>query len=143
MSSSNIKSWADASSDEESDSEHPRIAPPPSGLPGSESYSALQQAEETEYYAADGDGGGSAGGGNLRVMEDLPANPPFTAYVGNVHRDILNSKEFWAELDGMLEDRGVGSSFAICIVDERFCCRFLATIVSLFFVVLLLCAVRR
>ncbi|KAL7518552.1 hypothetical protein ACHAWX_003369 [Stephanocyclus meneghinianus] len=106
MSSSNIKSWADASSDEESDSEHPRIAPPPSGLPGSESYSALQQAEETEYYAADGDGGGGAGGGNLRVMEDLPANPPFTAYVGNVHRDILNSKDFWAELDGMLEDRG-------------------------------------
>eukprot|EP00804_Cyclotella_cryptica_P005505 CCRYP_003028-RA/>CCRYP_003028-RA protein AED:0.27 eAED:0.27 QI:238/1/1/1/1/1/3/156/552 len=109
MSSSNIKSWADASSDEESDSEHPRIAPPPSGLPGSDSYVALQEVEEMEYSAPDGGGGGSSSvaGTNLRVMEDLPTNPPFTAYVGNLHRDVIgNSKDLWGELEKMLEDLG-------------------------------------
>ncbi|KAL7513288.1 hypothetical protein ACHAXN_010380 [Cyclotella atomus] len=92
MSSSNIKSWADASSD--SDSEDDRIAPPPSNLPGS---AIANEAEDDAEF----DDGGFPG----KTLEDMPKDPPFTAFVGNLNRG-MEGKEFRAEVERLLVDRG-------------------------------------
>ena len=98
MSSTNIKSWADASSDSESEDE--RIAPPPSNLPGSDSYAALQAAEEAEAEAHEYGDGGFPG----RRLEDMPTQPPYTAFVGNLHRG-MEREDFEGEMERMLVDR--------------------------------------
>jgi hypothetical protein len=96
MSSSNIKSWADASSD--SDSEDERIAPPPSNLPGS----AITDDEDDAEF----DDGGFFPG---KTLDDMPKEAPFTAFVGNLNRG-MEGKEFRVEVERLLVDRGV--SFA-------------------------------
>lgn len=92
MSSSNIKSWADASSD--SDSEDERIAPPPSNLPGS----AITDEDDAEF-----DDGGFFPG---KTLDDMPKEAPFTAFVGNLNRG-MEGKEFHVEVERLLVDRGV------------------------------------
>ena len=92
---SHIKSWADhCSSDEESDGGG-RIAPPPSDLPGSESY-------------VDGKDRGDRGRDGKRTTSRRdfvpPESPPFTAYVGNLSYDIRTSNELKTAMDGLLEE---------------------------------------
>lgn len=99
---SNITSWADASSDEESDDE--RIAPPPSNLPGSTSYNNLNNEdedlhEEDELVELEKD---------YSFIFENP--PPYTAYIGNLSYDIKKSDEFGAEVDKLLSARGCVAS---------------------------------
>ena len=113
MSSTNLTSWADASSDEEE--EFGRIAPPPSNLPGSDSYAALQAAEEEAAYA---DHGHRRYGGNGRdrgappskTLADMPTDPPFTAYVRNLNKN-MQQKEFGNEIEQLLLDSDVSFFF--------------------------------
>ena len=88
---SNIKSWADASSDEESDDE--RIAPPPSNLPGSTSYNNLndEDHEEEEMVQMERD---------YSFIFDNP--PPYTAYIGNLSYDMKKSEDFGMEVEKLL-----------------------------------------
>jgi hypothetical protein len=91
---SNIKSWADASSDEESDDE--RIAPPPSNLPGSTSYNDLNDEEddhedEEEKIQMERD---------YSFIFDNP--PPYTAYIGNLSYDMKKSEDFGMEVEKLL-----------------------------------------
>ncbi len=92
---SNIKSWADASSDEESDDE--RIAPPPSNLPGSTSYNNLNDEddhegeEEEEMVQMERD---------YSFIFDNP--PPYTAYIGNLSYDMKKSEDFGMEVEKLL-----------------------------------------
>jgi hypothetical protein len=90
MSSSNIKSWADASSDSDSDDE--RIAP--SNLPGSD-------------FAAAGFPG--------RTLADIPPNPPFTAFVGNLNRGMEN-KDFELAMERMMVDCSVSVTILFGVV---------------------------
>jgi hypothetical protein len=92
---SNIKSWADASSDEESDDE--RIAPPPSNLPGATSYNNLNdedddhEDEEEEEVQMERD---------YSYIFDNP--PPYTAYIGNLSYDMKKSEDFGMEVEKLL-----------------------------------------
>ena len=93
----NIKSWADhCSSDEESDDD--RIAPPPSGLPGSTSFNQLgnmaEDSESEEEYDEP-----------PPKEYNIPNAPPFTAFLGSLHFDLQTSNDLGHELERMLEGR--------------------------------------
>ena len=97
---SNIKSWADASSDEESDDG--RIAPPPSGLPGSTSYHDLaNQSDEEDYNAPP------------PPQYTIPTQPPYTAFIGNLNYDMANTNDLGRELEILLQKRRLE------VVDEQ------------------------
>lgn len=99
---SNIKSWADASSDEESDDDD-RIAPPPSGLPGSSSYGQLNAMDEEESeHEEEGDHYDDAPQGFEHL---IPSEPPYTAFVGNLHYDMRTSNDLGREVEDMLRAR--------------------------------------
>ena len=107
---SNIKSWADASSDEESDDDA-RIAPPPSGLPGSSSYGHLQPAEESEEEDFE-----------LPPRFDisqLPDRGPYTAFLGNLPFDVRDSHDLGEELMRMFQSRPEPECKGIQITDAR------------------------
>ena len=95
---SNITSWADASSDEESDDE--RIAPPPSNLPGSSSYLNLQNEDEDDHGEDE----------ELQMEADysfvFENPPPYTAYLGNLSYDMKKSDDLGAEVEKLLGARG-------------------------------------
>jgi hypothetical protein len=95
---SNITSWADASSDEESDDE--RIAPPPSNLPGSSSYLDLQNEDEDDH---DEDEALQMEADYSFVFENPP---PYTAYLGNLSYDMKKSDDLGAEVEKLLGARG-------------------------------------
>ena len=96
---SNITSWADASSDEESDDE--RIAPPPSNLPGSSSYLNLQNEGDDDDHDEDE---------ALQMEADysfiFENPPPYTAYLGNLSYEMKKSDDFGAEVEKLLGARG-------------------------------------
>lgn len=94
----NITSWADASSDEESDDE--RIAPPPSNLPGSSSYLNLQNEDEDDH---DEDEALQMEADYSFVFENPP---PYTAYLGNLSYDMKKSDDLGAEVEKLLGARG-------------------------------------
>lgn len=102
MSSSNIKSWADhCSSDEESDDD--RIAPPPSGLPGSSSYGqlhALDESEDEEELPP------PAPVRKSFAISALPDRPPYTAFLGSLPNALKNTNDLGREVEGLLRNRG-------------------------------------
>ncbi|KAL7492135.1 hypothetical protein ACHAWT_001334 [Skeletonema menzelii] len=97
---SNITSWADASSDEESDDE--RIAPPPSALPGSSSYLNLQN-EDDDDVDHDEDEALQTEADYSFIFENPP---PYTAYLGNLSYEMKKSDDFGAEVEKLLGARG-------------------------------------
>lgn len=102
----NIKSWADhCSSDEESDDE--RIAPPPSGLPGSSSFGQLNQLDDNESDD------------NNQEEEEipyeepppkeyiLPSQPPYTAFIGSLPFSLNSTNDLGHEIVDLLRSRDV------------------------------------
>ena len=126
MSASNLTSWADASSDEESDVE--RIAPPPSNLPGSLSYNGLN-------YEDDHDGDDEVGNAphfsvtaKERDYSFLFENPPpYTAYIGKLSYEMKTSDDFGVEVERLLRGRG-------CVANTDKGGKFLFSLISFFLV---------
>lgn len=97
---SKFESWADASSDEESDDG--RIAPPPSNLPGSTSYTNLNDDDEYDDHEEEEEA--------IHKEKDysfiFENPPPYTAYIGNLSYEMKKSHEFGVEVEKLLDARG-------------------------------------
>jgi hypothetical protein len=93
---SNIKSWGDVSSDDDSDDDRPSLARVPPRPVVSDEYAGGEEE--------DGDDGGEYS------AEPIIEGPPFTAFLGNLSYDIRSSNDLSREIENLLREKRLEST---------------------------------